>query len=225
VLAFAGVRTTAYGQSGAASSPSQTLVNAQHDEADWIPPAKTYSGNRFTQITKTNVSNLRLEWRTDIADDGQQQKVSTVIRNGTMYLSTPRDGVLALDASAGKLRRQTPYKPKYVLLYAVNRGVGLAGGKVFVATQVAIGYKAGNFVLLDRKLGKVVHRLALGDQTGLDSQPNLDGTKACANRWNGGAYDPNSNSLTAPGSLEPDDYAAVMAVLLSYDCARQSCSW
>jgi hypothetical protein len=26
--------------------------------------------------------------------------------------------------------------------------------------------------------------------------------------------------LTAPGSLKPDDYAAVMAFLLSYDCVQ-----
>jgi hypothetical protein len=26
--------------------------------------------------------------------------------------------------------------------------------------------------------------------------------------------------LTAPGSLNPDDYAAVMAYLLSYDCVK-----
>jgi len=210
VLAFAGVRTTAYGQRGAARSPSQTLLNAQHDEADWIPPAKTYSGDRFTQFTKTNVSNLRLVWRTDIADDGRQ-KASPVIWNGTMYLSPPHEGVLALDASDGKLRRQTLYKPKYILLDAVNRGVGPAGGKVLVATQdctlVPIGYKAGNFVLPDRKLGKLVHRQALSDQTELDSQPSLDGAKARPNHgdgieWNGGSYDPNGNSFLVPSTAK-----------------------
>ena len=48
---------------------------------------------------------------------------------------SPHDGVLALDARNGKLRWQSPYNPKYVLLYAVNRGVGLADGNVFIATQ------------------------------------------------------------------------------------------
>jgi mono/diheme cytochrome c family protein len=72
---------------------------------------------------------------------------------------------------------------------------------------VAIGDKAGNFVLLDRKTGKVVHRLALSDQTGIDTQPSLAGTKACPNHgggieWNGGAYDPNSNSFLVPSTEE-----------------------
>ena len=133
VLALAGVGTTAYAQCATASSPNP------------------------------NVSNLRLEWKTDIADGGPQ-KVSTVIRNGTMYLAMPREAVPTRDASDGKSRRQTPYKPKYVLLYAVDRGVGLAGGRIFLATPVAIDDRAGHFVLLDRKLGNVLHRLALSDQ-------------------------------------------------------------
>ena len=387
-LALAGARTSAFGASGGTPSV-QTLLNAAHDQADWILPAKTYAGNRFTaltQIDKSNVATLQMAWKTAIADDGQQE-ASPLIWNGTMYVSTPHEGVLALNASDGKLRWQAPYNPQYVMLYAVNRGVGLSNGKVFIATQdcrvialdamtgkqlwnvqgcrdtsnsfysmaayvyknaiilgtgggdngtlglvsafsikdgkrlwdwqtipgpgqpghdtwpgdswkhgggavwsgmavdqtsdtlfvapgnpgpdmivkgrkgenlytdslvaldisgtaprikwyykilendshdddpamipvlfegkvagqqrplVAIGDKAGNFVLLDRKTGKVVHRLALSDQTGIDTQPSFAGTKACPNHgggieWNGGAYDPNSNSFLVPSTEE-----------------------
>ena len=64
---------------------------------------------------------------------------------------------------------------------------------------VAIGDKAGNFVLLNRQTGTVVHRL--------DTQPSLEGTNACPNHgggieWNGGAYDPNSNSFLVPSTEE-----------------------
>jgi alcohol dehydrogenase (cytochrome c) len=51
-----------------------------------------------------------------------------------MYLSTPHDNVLAVDAATGKLKWQFPYNPAYSLLYTVNRGVGLADGKAFIAT-------------------------------------------------------------------------------------------
>jgi alcohol dehydrogenase (cytochrome c) len=389
-LVGVGVATMASASNAAQRSPGAgTLLNAGKDDADWLLPAKTYAGNRYTalpQIDKTNVATLRTAWRTDIADDGEQE-ASPIVWNGTMYLSTPHDGVLALNASDGKLLWQTPYNPKYVLLYAVNRGVGLTDGKVFIATQdcrvialaaatgkelwnvqgcrdtsnsfysmaayvyknaiivgtgggddgtiglvsafritdgkrlwdwqsipgpgqpghetwpgdswkhgggavwsgiavdqktdtlfvapgnpgpdmvlkgreggnlytdslvaldisgstpkikwyyqilqndshdddpamipvlfegqvngrmrplVAIGDKAGNFVLLDRKTGKVAHRLALDDQTGLNTQPSLDGTKACPNhgggiQWNGGAYDRNSNSFLVPSTEE-----------------------
>ena len=72
---------------------------------------------------------------------------------------------------------------------------------------VAIGDKAGNFVLLDRNTGQVVHRLALSKQVGLDIQQSRDGTEACPNHgggieWNGGAYDPNSNSFLVPSTEE-----------------------
>ena len=113
------------------------LLGAQTDNSNWILPARTYAGNRYTtltQINKTNVGDLGQIWRTDIADDGEQEAAS-IIWNGRMYLSTPHGGVLALDAATGKLLWQAPYDPAYVLLFAVNRGVGLADGKVFVATQ------------------------------------------------------------------------------------------
>ena len=41
-----------------------------------------------------------------------------------MYLSTPHDGVLALDAATGKFFWRAAYNLSYVLLFAVNRGVG-----------------------------------------------------------------------------------------------------
>ena len=387
---FSAVTTTALAATNAHGLPdAQTLLTAARDDVNWVLPAKSYAGNRFTsltQIDKSNVADLRLAWSTVIADDGQQE-ASPIIWHSTMYLSTPHEGVLALRASDGKLLWQAPYNPQYVLLYAVNRGIGLADDKVFIATQdcrvialaaktgrqlwnvqgcrdtsnsfysmaayvyknaiivgtgggdngtmglvsafsisdgkrlwdwhsipgpgepghdtwpgdswkhgggavwsglavdqdtdtlfvapgnpgpdmivkgrqgenlytdslvaldisgttpklkwyykivqndshdddpamipvlfdgqvdgrtrplVAIGDKAGNFVLLNRTTGKVVHRLALSDQSGLDTQPSLKGTKACPNHgggieWNGGAYDPHSNSFLVPSTEE-----------------------
>ena len=116
---------------------SQTLLQAQADKNNWVLPAKTYAGNRYTtltQIDKTNVAQLSPAWRTDIADDGEQE-AQPIVWNGRMYIATPHGGVLALDAATGKLLWQAPYRPSYVLLFAVNRGVGLGDGKILVATQ------------------------------------------------------------------------------------------
>jgi len=72
-----GVTTMALASDSAHRSPgADTLLKAGTDDADWLLPAKTYSGNRYTaltQIEKTNVATLRMAWRTDIADDGQQE--------------------------------------------------------------------------------------------------------------------------------------------------------
>ena len=138
VLVLVGVSMKAMAGSTTTNFPdADTLLNAQHDDANWILPAKTYAGNRYTglkQITKENVNTLHMAWKTAIADNGEQE-AAPIIWNGVMYLSTPHDGVLALDAGSGKLLWQAPYNPEYVLLFAVNRGVGLANGKVFIATQ------------------------------------------------------------------------------------------
>jgi glucose dehydrogenase len=126
--------------------------DAAHDDANWILPAKSYAGNRYTNLAQINpgtVKSLRLTWRTAIEDDGEQE-AAPLIWNGTMFVSTPHDGVLALDAGSGHLRWHRPYDPAYVILYAVNRGVGLGDGKVFIATQDC------HLIALDAATGKTL---------------------------------------------------------------------
>ncbi len=113
------------------------LLQADQDATSWALPAKSYEGNRYTgltQIGRANVHQLVPVWDTQILDDGQQE-AAPIIWNGVMYVSTAHDGVLALDAATGKLVWQYPYDLKYVIDFAVNRGVGLADGTIFIATQ------------------------------------------------------------------------------------------
>jgi alcohol dehydrogenase (cytochrome c) len=129
---------TAQATSAAQSGPdANALLNAANDNDNWMLPGKIYFNNRYTgleQITVENVNTLAKAWSTEIADHGEQES-SPVIWQGTMYLGTPHDNVLALDAATGKLKWQFPYNPSYVLLYSVTRGVGIADGKVFIGTQ------------------------------------------------------------------------------------------
>jgi alcohol dehydrogenase (cytochrome c) len=137
-LLCAYVALPAFGQGISTNGPDAgTLLAGPTDSTNWLLPARTYAGNRYvavTQIDKTNVGDLWQSWRTIIADDGEQE-AAPIVWNGKMYVSTPHDGVLALDATTGKLLWQAPYNPAYVLLFAVNRGIGIADGKVFIATQ------------------------------------------------------------------------------------------
>jgi alcohol dehydrogenase (cytochrome c) len=123
--------------SGGGSPGATALLNAAGDQNDWILPGKTYQNNRFTgldQITPRNVNRLAKAWVTNIADDGEQE-ASPIVWHGTIFIATPHDSVLALNAQTGKLKWQFPYTPRYVLAYAVNRGVGIADGKIFLGTQ------------------------------------------------------------------------------------------
>lgn len=98
---------------------------------------ESYENNRYTtlaQITPGNVSRLTKAWVTALADDGEQE-ASLLVRGGRMFVATPHDSVLALDAATGKLIWQHAYSPPYVLDFAASRGVGLDGDTVYIATQ------------------------------------------------------------------------------------------
>ncbi|MDB5094846.1 MAG: alcohol dehydrogenase [Candidatus Eremiobacteraeota bacterium] len=132
--AIVAAETTAGSQ--AAFPDAAAIANAASDDDNWFLPGKTLHNNRYTgldQITPQNVNTLAKAWSTEIADNGQQES-GLLIWQGTMYLSTPHDNVLAVDATTGKLKWQFSYNPAYSLVYTVNRGVGLADGKVFIAT-------------------------------------------------------------------------------------------
>jgi len=82
---------------------------------------------------------------------------------------------------------------------------GRVGGKA--RRLVAIGDKGGDFVILDRENGEVVHRLAVSRQKNLDTPPPIKGEETCPNHgggveWNGGAYDPASNLFLVPSTEE-----------------------
>jgi alcohol dehydrogenase (cytochrome c) len=121
------------------------------------------------------------------------------------------DSLVALDISGAKPRIKWYYKILQNDSHDDDPAMipVLFDGKLNGQTRplVAIGDKAGNFLLLDRATGKVVHRLALSSQAGLDTHPSRSGTRACPNHgggieWNGGAYDPNSNSFLVPSTQE-----------------------
>ena len=68
---------------GASFPRADTLLSAQQDDANWILPAKTYAGNRYTaltQIDRTNLGALGQAWRTDIAVDGEQEAAPIKLR-------------------------------------------------------------------------------------------------------------------------------------------------
>ncbi len=132
-----------------AQPDARALLAAAQNDDDWMIPGKTYGGNRLTglsQITAQNVASLKKAWITPVTDDGEEE-ASPIVYRGTVFVSTAHDGVLALDGVSGKLKWAFPYSPSYELQYAVNRGVGLANGRLFLATQdcrlVAIDAETG----------------------------------------------------------------------------------
>lgn len=122
---------------GNAPSDSAALLGAGSNDANWVIPGKTYAGNRVTgldEITPANVGQLKKAWITSVKDDGEEE-ASPIVWNGTVYVSTAHDNVIALDGTSGALKWAFPYSPSYELQYAVNRGVGLEDGRLYLVTQ------------------------------------------------------------------------------------------
>jgi alcohol dehydrogenase (cytochrome c) len=137
---------------GTAAEPtSATLLGAASQTQDWILPGHDYGNNRYfaSTITPANVAKLAPAWSTRLADDGEQE-AAPIVWHGIMYLSTPHDHVVALDAKTGALVWDSPYTPASILDFAANRGVGIAGGRIFIATQDC------RIRALDAKTGKQI---------------------------------------------------------------------
>ena len=73
-----------------------------------------------------------------------------IVNNGVMFVATPGNQVIALDAKTGALlwRYKRPLPEDVVLLHGTSRGVALYGNKVFFAAGEAV------LVALDAATGK-----------------------------------------------------------------------
>ncbi len=104
-------------------------------EPGWPEYAGTLAGQRYsaaTQINRSNVVQLQQLWSLDVRQyEGDKPRGSfeatPVLWRGTLFLTTPKDVVLAVDAATGKLRwRFDPgVKDEDVHYIGTSRGVAL----------------------------------------------------------------------------------------------------
>ena len=134
------------------SVTDQRLVNPEPE--NWLMFWRTYDGWGYSpleQITPANAGTLVPVWTfsTGVAEGHQ---APPIVNNGVMFVSTPQNQVLALDAKNGELlwryKRELP--EDLFQLHPTNRGVGLYEDKVYLATLDA------HVVALDARTGKVV---------------------------------------------------------------------
>jgi alcohol dehydrogenase (cytochrome c) len=122
------------------------------EDGDWLMIRRTYDGWGYSpldQITTGNVNRLRPVWvfATGVTSG---HEAPPVVNNGVMFVSTPANQVIALDAKSGRQlwRYRRPVLEDGIVLHRTNRGVALYGDKVFVATSEAV------LVALDAKTGR-----------------------------------------------------------------------
>ena len=128
---------------------------------NWLMTKGRYQGWSYSdldQVNTTNVRNLVPVWSMSTGVDSGHE-APPIVNDGVMFVSTPHNQVLALDAKSGDLlwryKRELP--EEFSALHNTNRGVALYGDKVYFAALEA------TLVALDAKTGNVAWEANVGD--------------------------------------------------------------
>ena len=131
------------------------------EDGDWLTVRRTYDGWGYSplqQITPANVGRLQPAWvfSTGVTNGHEEP---AMVNNGVMFVATPGNQVLAIEAKTGVLlwRYKRPLPEDVILLHATSRGVALYGDKVYFAAGDAV------LVALDAATGKEVWTATVGD--------------------------------------------------------------
>src|ERR1051326_3366034 len=131
------------------------------ESGNWLMIRRTYDGWGYSpldQITTQNVQRLRPVW-SFATGEARVHEAAPVVNNGVLFVSTPMNQVIAIDAKTGNVlwryRRQRPDGAS--VPHDTNRGVALFGDKVYYAAGEAV------LVALDAKTGKEVWTTTVAD--------------------------------------------------------------
>ena len=154
----------------AATVTAERIARARSEPHNWLTYYGAYDGQRFSaldQINTANVQRLRPAWVFQYGNIGLVATPATysfeaapIVVDGVMYVSGWDGYVWTLNAETGELLWQYHHAvPLDVPLCCgnVNRGVAVANGKVFMATQ------HGHLVALDATNGKRLWQQAFVD--------------------------------------------------------------
>jgi alcohol dehydrogenase (cytochrome c) len=124
------------------------------EDGDWLTVRRTYDGWGFSpldQITTSNVARLQPVWGFSTGMTSGHE-APPIVNNGVMFVSTPGNQVIAIDAKSGQQlwRYRRPSPEDGIVLHRTNRGVALYGDKVFLAAAEAV------LVALDVRTGREV---------------------------------------------------------------------
>jgi len=130
-------------------------------DGEWPMIRRTYDGwgySALTQIETSNVARLELVWGLATGVINGHESAPLVV-NGVMFVSTPGNQVIAIDARTGTLlwRYRRPLPNPVVLNHPTSRGVAIYNDKVYFAAGEAV------LVALDSKTGQEVWTTRVAD--------------------------------------------------------------
>jgi alcohol dehydrogenase (cytochrome c) len=142
--------------------PTVTDDRLEHPDAgDWLMYRRTYDGSGFSPlkgITPSNIHKLSLAWSlsTDLVE---AHETTPIVNHGRMFITTPGNNIIALDAKTGTQlwRYVRKYPDGLFQLHPTNRGIALYGDLVYMATTDCA------LVALDAASGKEVWAVPIDD--------------------------------------------------------------
>lgn len=141
--------------SNASPGPYTPITQAmmEHSPDNWLTYRGNYAGWDYSpldQINTKNVSKLELAWSYSTGTT-EASEAPPIVNNGYMFVSTPNNNVIALNAKTGQELWRYSYQgpEEQIHLHPTNRGVALWGSSVYLATQDC------KLVSLDAATGKV----------------------------------------------------------------------
>jgi quinohemoprotein ethanol dehydrogenase len=161
VAVAAGVGHSATGSKAAIPvAPAFSASDLAAPSADWVTNGGSTMNQRYsplTQITASNVKNLKGVWRTHLAKSGVAAKYSgegqPVVWKGVLYVTTGNDDVSAISVKTGKVlwvhKSGISQKITTVCCGWLNRGVAVGEGLVY------LGQLDGKVVALQQATGEV----------------------------------------------------------------------
>jgi alcohol dehydrogenase (cytochrome c) len=166
-LALAGLAVAPSGCSRSDAPPparnADELSRLMADPGNWASYGRDYSNQRYsplTQIGAANVGGLQLAWHynTGIRESFE---TSPVIVGGTMYITTPKNHVVALDAATGAKKWEYAQALGNTIFCCGpnNRGVAYYQGRLYMGTLDA------RLVALDTADGSVAWSVQVADNT------------------------------------------------------------
>ena len=142
-------------------TPVTDEVLRQPPPEDWLTWRRTLDNHGYSplaQVTRDNVSELRLAWVLAMPEGNNQP--TPLVHDGVMFLASPGNVVQAIDASNGDVIWEYRYaSPPEAPSWGATRAIALYRGKVFLATSDA------SLVALDARTGEQVWRTAKADYT------------------------------------------------------------
>ena len=149
----------------AAQEPTYTPVTDERlqspADGDWLMYRRTYDSWGYSpldQITTANVADLEPAWLLSTGVTSGHES-PPVVNDGVMFITTPEDRVIAVDARTGEqlwlYQRQFPDDMAHP--HRTNRGVALYGDKVYYTAHDAF------VIALDAMTGELVWETAVAD--------------------------------------------------------------